>query len=1224
MDNFKKGDKVDTDKGKGTVAYFGETKFKDGIWVGIILEKRNGKNNGTINGVTYFNCDEDYGIFMKPSQVRREGERRMSTRPSVVSSARGSKVPSAKQSMRNSPVQTPRSMSPSKSSVNLQNLNQGSRKTSINSSDVKSPRDTSKVSGNNKTNNDSLQSSGQSAESFEMVKEETISEIKDNVDDSKSPSVIDELEKPVEISPTKYVPPPNMDEGEELEYLRMQKVELEGKIETLKEKIRDYKPKVDELKRAKLTIEGLEENKKRILEQNTRLKKDVEEYKNKYEETLNKFNEIETPDVIELKAQIEELTIDKEIAEEKCETIEADLELCKSQYAEKEKELAILKSEMERADPNTGGNSLQFAALQRQNDNLSEVIHKLRDHIAQSKILESENKKVIDQLKQDLDDYEDLTDKQEAEIAELKNTLSDYSEQIDAAAGSEKVIDSLTEKNLELEDKVSILNEQIVELEELNDMNEQLLLCAKEDEDEYKKQLDEKFAELNVLRKALKLREEEIDKFETTIQQFRSRIVDLNSEIQNKEDEILIEREKLEKKEENGGAPVAGSNRVFAEIVDLELYKINSEYSQMTSKLLKFFLPDNFSKAGGDNDALLLTVALPRVVSKADVLGDLLYKKFPPVPGGMRRQHVTKSHRGEQWGFVANVGYILAQLKVVAKKFESTLQSCSVDKLASICHLQQEFAHHEKTLDSYFELLKQDRFDENSNIDSLSLIVHHFNHSFNINMSMESYDNKEMLINTISQLTKGFSWININSQRILYYLKDDDYSKEHELIKNFNKIIETLSEGEKLLIRTNNHIPKEKDILVNSDFMDSIDNVITSLEKIAKIFVQTCKAATSMMNLLTNCDDLSIKQLTECIQSSVEKLAGTISIEKALEFIQNYANKVKNGLENIANIMEKDSLVVDNVERKLYSALHDRALSRKKDSQELESLRWQVSTKDDKILELNKALKEKKDCIRNLELKLETHMKNSDGGRGSDKRVERFRQEYNERISEYKMKEEALVEEIRLLKEQIDIVSNEKVVHTGQLNDSQLSFDMSLKNMGDHVQSKDLVAQFDILKKNYQRLQDSYIYTAYKSCTLQAREDNKILSELKPLKEANSVAGIYSLQSYNKSKQREELLSLSHEADRLNNEWTLLQLEGINPSNKRQHILKVNAYNNKVQELEFKFFNYWSTNHPGKNIPQTYKRPKKIQNSNDKSFTTNESSNLLKKWINISNSVKVQ
>lgn len=39
---------------QGTVAYVGTTLFASGKWIGIILDEPKGKNNGTVQGKSYF------------------------------------------------------------------------------------------------------------------------------------------------------------------------------------------------------------------------------------------------------------------------------------------------------------------------------------------------------------------------------------------------------------------------------------------------------------------------------------------------------------------------------------------------------------------------------------------------------------------------------------------------------------------------------------------------------------------------------------------------------------------------------------------------------------------------------------------------------------------------------------------------------------------------------------------------------------------------------------------------------------------------------------------------------------------------------------------------------------------------------------------------------------------------------------------------------------------
>jgi len=55
----------------GIVRWIGETEFKPGIeWYGFELFKGEGKNNGTVEGTTYFNCEMGKGVFVKRSAIQ--------------------------------------------------------------------------------------------------------------------------------------------------------------------------------------------------------------------------------------------------------------------------------------------------------------------------------------------------------------------------------------------------------------------------------------------------------------------------------------------------------------------------------------------------------------------------------------------------------------------------------------------------------------------------------------------------------------------------------------------------------------------------------------------------------------------------------------------------------------------------------------------------------------------------------------------------------------------------------------------------------------------------------------------------------------------------------------------------------------------------------------------------------------------------------------------------
>lgn len=64
------GAPVDVPAGRGIVRFCGATSFSQGKWIGIELFEPNGKNDGSVQGVKYFNCKPNCGVFVRPSQVK--------------------------------------------------------------------------------------------------------------------------------------------------------------------------------------------------------------------------------------------------------------------------------------------------------------------------------------------------------------------------------------------------------------------------------------------------------------------------------------------------------------------------------------------------------------------------------------------------------------------------------------------------------------------------------------------------------------------------------------------------------------------------------------------------------------------------------------------------------------------------------------------------------------------------------------------------------------------------------------------------------------------------------------------------------------------------------------------------------------------------------------------------------------------------------------------------
>ena len=59
--DFQVGDDVKIGSKTGIIRFIGDTRFADGTWYGVELDSGVGKNNGSVNGVVYFECNEKHG-----------------------------------------------------------------------------------------------------------------------------------------------------------------------------------------------------------------------------------------------------------------------------------------------------------------------------------------------------------------------------------------------------------------------------------------------------------------------------------------------------------------------------------------------------------------------------------------------------------------------------------------------------------------------------------------------------------------------------------------------------------------------------------------------------------------------------------------------------------------------------------------------------------------------------------------------------------------------------------------------------------------------------------------------------------------------------------------------------------------------------------------------------------------------------------------------------------
>ena len=69
-DRFQPGQLVlIANKIEGVVRFVGTTHFARGVWVGVEIGVPKGRNDGSINGKRYFQCEPNYGLFVPPRKL---------------------------------------------------------------------------------------------------------------------------------------------------------------------------------------------------------------------------------------------------------------------------------------------------------------------------------------------------------------------------------------------------------------------------------------------------------------------------------------------------------------------------------------------------------------------------------------------------------------------------------------------------------------------------------------------------------------------------------------------------------------------------------------------------------------------------------------------------------------------------------------------------------------------------------------------------------------------------------------------------------------------------------------------------------------------------------------------------------------------------------------------------------------------------------------------------
>ncbi|XP_037388854.1 dynactin subunit 1a isoform X3 [Pygocentrus nattereri] len=985
---------------RGTVAYVGATLFASGKWVGVILDEPKGKNDGTVQGKTYFTCKENHGIFVRQSQIQLiEESGSAATSPDTPESG-ASRLP------RKEIAETP---------------GKGVKQTPTSKK--------STVRRSTKTGRPSA-----------------IGSIPDLTENEPSTPSQTALGAPMMPQPggtpggptltTSSKAEPGMSRQEE-EALRAQVKDLEEKLETLKMKRAEDKAKLKELEKHKIQLEQLQEWKSKMQEQQNELQKQLKEAKKEAREALeakDRYMEemADTSDAIEM------ATLDKEMAEERAESLQQEVESLKEKVEELTMDLEILKHEIEEKGSDGAASSYHVKQLEEQNGRLKEALVRMRDLSASEKQEHVKLQKQMEKKNSELETLRGQKEKLQEEMKQAEATIDELKEQVDAALGAEEMVETLTGRNLDLEEKVRELRETVSDLEAINEMNDELQENARETELELREQLDLAGARVREANKRVEAAQETVADYQQTINKYReltAHLQEVNRELTNQQSATAEQLQQPPTELFDFKIKFA-ETKAYAKAIEMELRKMEVAQANRQVSLLTSFMPESFLRHGGDHDCILVLLLIPRLICKAELISKQAQEKFD-LNGNAVERTGLRGPAGEQLSFASGLVYSLTLLQATLHKYEQALNQCSVEVYKRMGTLYSEMCVHERCLDYFIDLLHKDQLDETVQVEPLTKAIKYYQQLYSIHLAEQTEDCTVQLADHIKFTQSALDCMGAEVGRLRAFLqagqegagltlllKDLDTSCGD--IRQFCKKIRRRMPGTDApgIPAALSYLPEVSEVLV--DCRKQMARVVAVLQEMAA-------AGAQMIAPLAEQEGLSALKLEDVAFKALEQVYGSHGLNPH-ECLRQSCSAVIATMNKMATAMQEGEYDAEKPQR-VSPPVEARAAALRAEITDAEGLGLKLEDRETVIKELKKSLKIKGEELSEANVRLSLLEKKLDTStKDADERVEKIQTKLDEVLTLLKKKEKEFEETMDALQADIDQLEAEKAELKQRLN----------------------------------------------------------------------------------------------------------------------------------------------------------------------------------------------
>ncbi|RNA32395.1 dynactin subunit 1 isoform X4 [Brachionus plicatilis] len=769
----------------------------------------------------------------------------------------------------------------------------------------------------------------------------------------------------------------------EIVNLKKEIKDLSEKLETLKIKRAEDREKIRENDKLKLQYQQLQEYKIQAQEMISQLNKEMQQIKQENKNVKEEFVAYKE-EMSSFESRIEELTVDKELAEARAEELEEQLDQVNSKFEETKLELDVLKGEIEINGPEGVNNLYQNEQL----ENYKLALYKLSDLHKQEKNnsnnLGKKNEELSQKLAKISRELEVYMDEKETMLAQI----NELNEQVTASLGSEQIIERLSERNLDLESRVNKLEEDIADLEAINEVNDQLQDNAREEERELRQNLDLAESRIRESERQIEQLKYNIADHEKTIVKFRELVKQLQSENESISKQL---KTKLEEEQEsmNNASNNSGSgqnfdfkhkyfeNQIQSKTIENEVNAIELQSTKNHVSFLLSFMSDSFIKQSGNNEGIMSLVFFRRIASKCDLLLNYFKEKITKLNA---EENGSKVNQIGQLSFFYNLSVYSSRLRLFCNKFDHILNNCDLKSFHNIGSMFFDFSLNEKHLDSIIDLVQKNQLDENISLDGLEKMCSIFQNIINNHLREENFDHHRFLEDTVRYAIFSTELMTLEIQKITSLAEAKDDSSEIYLL--FKEIMCKNDELKASLKKAQRNLPNRDDqkkiLTLPSDFLTDLDNLIENLSLVCQTFNQIYHLA-SNSKMFSSSDDFE-----PLVGKKLENFAYQACDKVYVKDDNGPYENLRNSLRLISQALMRTSSCVENADyetelsdeefkiRKyqINSPIQKAAEQFKNTLIEAENIKLRLEEKEDEIKEIKKNLKLKVDELSEQKLRI--------------------------------------------------------------------------------------------------------------------------------------------------------------------------------------------------------------------------------------------------------------